>query len=303
VSRGERVARSWRLGPGQVEKRTAGGRGQFVECVRRTGRKTSGRQAIRGKDTPERVQKLGGTRPEGTRNEREAAACVQQMFRRIAPRYDVLNLLISFSLDGVWRRRTALRFARLLQQPGSRVLDLCCGTGDLAFALSRASNGSNCEIVGVDFVEAMLTRAQAKARDRRQAVTFVGGDALRLPFPDDSFDLVTSAFGFRNLANYESGLREIARVLRPGGRLGILDFSEPDSGVVGAVFRFYFRNILPRIGGAISGSRDDYAYLPASVRKFPSRDELTSLIARCGFVDAKYDVLNFGSILLYDARR
>jgi demethylmenaquinone methyltransferase / 2-methoxy-6-polyprenyl-1,4-benzoquinol methylase len=190
-----------------------------------------------------------------------------------------------------------------LQHPGARVLDLCCGTGDLAFALSRARNGSNCEIVGVDFVQAMLTRAQAKARSGGEAVAFIGGDALELPFAEGSFDLVTSAFGFRNLANYERGLREIARVLRPGGELGILDFSEPSGGVRGAVFQFYFRNILPRIGGAISGSREAYAYLPASVTRFPSGEELTRLVERCGFVEAKCHVLHFGGVVLYCASR
>jgi demethylmenaquinone methyltransferase / 2-methoxy-6-polyprenyl-1,4-benzoquinol methylase len=225
------------------------------------------------------------------------------MFARMAPRYDLLNRLISFSLDRVWRRRTAQRFAHILERPGARVLDLCCGTGDLAFALARARKSSRCEIVGVDFVEAMLVRARAKALGGCQAVTFIAGDALELPFPDGSFDLVTSAFGFRNLANYENGLREIARVLRPGGELGILDFSDPNGGVLGAAFRFYFRNILPRIGGAISGRRADYAYLPASVTKFPSRDELTRLVGRCGFVEAKYDLLHFGGVVLYCASR
>jgi len=228
---------------------------------------------------------------------------VQEMFARLAPHYDLLNHLISFSLDRVWRRRTARRFAHILARPGARALDLCCGTGDLAFALVRARNGSNCEIVGVDFVEAMLTRARAKALSGWAGVTFTGGDALALPFPDGSFDLVTCAFGFRNLANYESGLREMARVLQPGGELGILDFSDPAGGVLGALFRFYFRNILPRIGGAISGRRADYAYLPASVRKFPSREELVRLVERCGFARAKYDVLHFGGVVLYRASR
>jgi demethylmenaquinone methyltransferase/2-methoxy-6-polyprenyl-1,4-benzoquinol methylase len=225
------------------------------------------------------------------------------MFTRIAPRYDFLNHLLSLSLDHVWRRRTAKRFTEILQRPRARAVDLCCGTGDLAFALSRATKGAPCTIVGVDFVQAMLARAQAKARNRSLQVAFIGGDVLRLPFPDGSFDLATSAFGFRNLANYEKGLQEIARVLRPGAELGILDFSEPGRGAMAAIFRFYFREILPRVGGAISGSRADYAYLPMSVGKFPSKEELTQLMERCGFVDAGFEVFNFGSILLYRARR
>jgi demethylmenaquinone methyltransferase/2-methoxy-6-polyprenyl-1,4-benzoquinol methylase len=225
------------------------------------------------------------------------------MFARMAPRYDFLNHLLSFSLDHVWRWRTAKRFRHLLQRPEARAVDLCCGTGDLTFALRRATNGAKCRIVGVDFAQAMLTRARAKARNGSLQVGFIGGDVLRLPFPDGTFDLATSAFGFRNLANYEKGFQEIARVLRPGGELGLLEFSEPGSGAMEAAFRFYFREILPRVGGAISGSRADYAYLPASVGKFPSKEELTQLMERCGFVDAGFEVFNFGSILLYRARR
>ncbi len=168
---------------------------------------------------------LPGTRPEGTRDEREAAARVRDMFTRIAPRYDFLNHLLSFSLDKIWRRRTAKRFAVVLRRPEARVLDVCCGTGDLAFALdrtrSRALGPARREpIVGSDFVEAMLVRAREKARQGRSSTVFAAADALQLPFPDASFDLVTTAFGFRNLANYEDGLREFARVLKAARRTG-----------------------------------------------------------------------------------
>jgi demethylmenaquinone methyltransferase/2-methoxy-6-polyprenyl-1,4-benzoquinol methylase len=255
-------------------------------------------------------QTLPGTQPEGTRDEREAAARVRDMFTRIAPRYDFLNHLLSFSLDKLWRRRTAKRFLHILRRPESRVLDVCCGTGDLAFALDRVRSttlGSPqtrmAPVVGSDFVEAMLVRAQEKARAARSSALFAAADALRLPFSDSSFDLVATAFGFRNLANYEDGLREFARVLKSGGELGVLEFTEPGAGPVAGLFRFYFRHILPRIGSAISGNSEAYAYLPNSVRKFPSPPELASLMERCGFADVRIASWNFGSVILHSARR
>lgn len=244
-----------------------------------------------------------GTRPEGARDEREAAARIRQMFAQITPRYDLLNHLLSFSLDRLWRRRTANRFAHILRRPGARVLDLCCGTGDLAFALARKRGRSGASIVGADFVEPMLIRARAKGVTAAQRVAFSAADALQLPFPDATFDLVASAFGFRNLANYETGMREIARVLKPGGEVGILEFSEPGSGPLAGVFRFYFRQILPRVGGAISGSGEAYSYLPASVGKFPAPDELASLIKHCGFTSVQFESWNFASVLLHRAQR
>ncbi|HKV06024.1 MAG TPA: bifunctional demethylmenaquinone methyltransferase/2-methoxy-6-polyprenyl-1,4-benzoquinol methylase UbiE [Candidatus Acidoferrales bacterium] len=252
---------------------------------------------------------LPGTRPEGSRDEREAAVRVRDMFTRIAPRYDFLNHLLSLSLDRVWRRRTARRFLHILRRPDARVLDLCCGTGDLAFALDRARAGAlaapegRAPIVGGDFVEAMLVRAAEKSRRARHAAGFAAADALHLPFPDGSFDLVTTAFGFRNLANYEEGLREFARVLKSGGEIGILEFTEPDSGALGGIFRFYFRHILPRIGAAVSGNKDAYEYLPASVRKFPSPPALAALMEKTGFADVRIASWNFGSVILHTARR
>ncbi|HEV2205097.1 MAG TPA: bifunctional demethylmenaquinone methyltransferase/2-methoxy-6-polyprenyl-1,4-benzoquinol methylase UbiE [Candidatus Acidoferrales bacterium] len=244
-----------------------------------------------------------GTRPEGAHSEREAAARVQEMFAQITPRYDFLNHLLSFSLDRLWRRRTANRFAHILRKGDVRVLDLCCGTGDLSFALARKSGAAGASISGADFVEPMLVRAREKARSSNRPVTFSAADALQLPFADATFDLVTSAFGFRNLANYETGMREIARVLKKGGEVGILEFSEPGAGPLAGLFRFYFRQILPRVGGAISGSAEAYSYLPASVGRFPSPDELASLMDRCGFASVQFERWNFGSVLLHRARR
>jgi demethylmenaquinone methyltransferase / 2-methoxy-6-polyprenyl-1,4-benzoquinol methylase len=255
-------------------------------------------------------EKLPGTRPEGTISEREASARVQQMFSRIAPRYDFLNHFLSFSLDHVWRRRTARRFAPILARPDARILDLCCGTGDLAFALdhararlARSSQGTRRKIIGSDFVQPMLDRAREKAMQKSMQVVFTAADALQLPFPDAQFDLVTAAFGFRNLANYERGLREFARVLKQGGELGILEFTEPQSGPFSGLFQFYFRHILPRLGGAISGNREAYSYLPASVSKFPAPQDLASLIERTGFTSVRWTAWNFGSVVLHTASR
>ncbi len=259
--------------------------------------------------TAQKPAPLTGTRPRGATDERDASARVREMFTRIAPRYDFLNHLLSFSLDRVWRRRTAEIFHHILSRPEARVLDLCCGTGDLAIALDRARSvalvGSQqrSPVIGSDFVEPMLGRARDKAARGKRDVLFAAADALHLPFADASFDLVTTAFGFRNLANYEDGLREFARVLRRNGELGILEFTEPGAGPMAGIFRFYFRQILPRIGGAISGDKEAYAYLPGSVSKFPSPPELAALMLRTGFSDVRMVSWNFGSVILHYARR
>jgi demethylmenaquinone methyltransferase/2-methoxy-6-polyprenyl-1,4-benzoquinol methylase len=252
---------------------------------------------------------LPGTRPPGATDEGEASARVRDMFTRIAPRYDFLNHLLSLSLDRVWRRRTAKHFLHILSRPDARVLDLCCGTGDLTFALDRARDAaldpsqSRWPIVGSDFVEPMLSRARDKAAGAGCYAVFAAADALRLPFADASVDLITTAFGFRNLANYEGGLRECARVLRRGGELGILEFTEPAVGPMAGIFRFYFRHVLPRIGGAISGDQEAYAYLPGSVSKFPPPSDLAALMEKTGFADVHIASWNFGSVILHSARR
>ena len=251
---------------------------------------------------------LPGSRPEGAHDEVEASRQVREMFGRIAPRYDFLNHLLSLSIDKLWRRRTARRFRHILRRPDARVLDLCCGTGDLTLALDQVSV-EGCpgpqpgrRIVGSDFAAPMLALATHKNRRARQCALFLAADALALPFADATFDLVTAAFGFRNLANYERGLREIARVLRPGGELGILEFSEP-RGLIAPAYRFYFKNILPRVGGAISGSAAAYAYLPGSVAKFPQPDEFSAWIERAGFGGARFELWTLGIVALHTARR
>jgi demethylmenaquinone methyltransferase / 2-methoxy-6-polyprenyl-1,4-benzoquinol methylase len=251
-----------------------------------------------------------GTRPAGTQDEAAASRYVRDMFGRIAPKYDFLNHLLSLSLDKTWRRKTAKRFRQILRKPESRMLDLCCGTGDLAFALDRERGpvlqwGSEKTgfILGADFSQPMLALALEKARVVNAGAKFLAADSLVLPFPDSSFDLITVAFGFRNLANYQAGLREIFRVLRRGGEAGILEFSEPRSGPMAPVYRFYFRRILPRIGGAISGNANAYGYLPASVAKFPEPEELARWMRQAGFSTVEFSPWTFGAVTLHTGRR
>jgi len=243
-----------------------------------------------------------GTRPEGVRDEREAAARVREMFSRIAPRYDLLNHLLSLDVDKIWRRRVAKQFAAVLHDASARVLDLCCGTGDLALAF-RAEAPAGAEIAGSDFVPEMLDRARAKAVRAGAKVAFVEADALALPFGEASFDLVSCSFGFRNLANYERGLDEILRVLKPGGAAAILEFSEPQGKIFGNLYRFYFRRVLPRLGGIISGDFSAYTYLPNSVGKFPSPEDLQRLFEKAGFSDVRFERWTGGIVTLHTARR
>jgi demethylmenaquinone methyltransferase / 2-methoxy-6-polyprenyl-1,4-benzoquinol methylase len=239
-----------------------------------------------------------GTQPEGAKNQEEASRQVREMFTRIAPRYDLLNHLLSAQMDRLWRARTARELKPILERPDAVVLDLCCGTGDLAFSLQRRAKA---RVLGVDFSHSMLLRAREKAlvADGLAPLPFLEADALRLPFADGAFDLVTSAFGFRNLASYEDGLREIFRVLKPGGTIGILEFTEPAPGILGDAYRFYCRTVLPRIGGWISGDADAYAYLPKSVARFFRPEEFVALLGRVGYVQVRYRLMTLGSVALH----
>jgi demethylmenaquinone methyltransferase/2-methoxy-6-polyprenyl-1,4-benzoquinol methylase len=243
-----------------------------------------------------------GTQPEGARNEQEASRQVRDMFTRIAPRYDLLNHLLSAQLDRAWRARTSRELQPILAKPGNLVLDLCCGTGDLAFSLARRAKA---QIVGADFSHTMLVRARQKARKTNglAPIPFLEADALRLPFADETFDLVTAAFGFRNLANYEQGLREIFRVLKLGGSLGILEFAEPPPGLLGDLYRFYCQNVLPKIGGLVSGDAAAYAYLPKSVARFFRPEELASQMEEVGYSPVRYHLMTLGSVALHIATR
>jgi demethylmenaquinone methyltransferase/2-methoxy-6-polyprenyl-1,4-benzoquinol methylase len=249
-----------------------------------------------------------GTRPEGAITEADASKKVREMFAQIAPRYDLLNHLLSLQLDRLWRARTARRLQPILDRPDALVLDLCCGTGDLAFALARAGKA---RILGADFAHPMLVRAREKSAalappPNQSAVPPMGffeADALRLPFAGASFDLVTSAFGFRNLANYEAGLREILRVLKPGGAIAILEFTEPPDGLLGDFYRWYFCKVLPRIGGLISGDRSAYTYLPKSVARFFRPPELAALLSAVGYHSVDFRVWTLGTVALHTALR
>jgi demethylmenaquinone methyltransferase/2-methoxy-6-polyprenyl-1,4-benzoquinol methylase len=253
----------------------------------------------------ETIPPVVGAAPSGTRDRESAAAAVREMFTSIAPRYDLLNHVLSFNIDRLWWWRTARRFDPILKSPNARVLDLCCGTGDMTFALRRRASGA-AQILGADFSHAMLQRATVKAtakpaeKGRPTNLRWIEADALRLPFPDAHFNLVTSAFGFRNLADYDAGLREIARVLAPGGEVGILDFGEP-GGLMGKAYRVYFKQVLPRIGTLISGVRGPYAYLPASVERFPAPDEMLNRMHQAGFREPSWTPYTFGIAGLYRA--
>ena len=238
-----------------------------------------------------------GTRPEGAANEADASRKVREMFTQIAPRYDLLNHLLSLQLDRVWRARTARKLKPILDRSDAVVLDLCCGTGDLAFAMARKGKA---RIIGADFAHTMLVRANAKsAAEANSRVPFLESDALQLPFADASFDLVTAAFGFRNLANYEAGLREMRRVLKPGGTIGILEFTEPPAGFFGDFYRWYFRKILPKLGGAISGDAAAYKYLPSSVARFFRPEELCDLMCGIGLQNVEAAVWTGGTVALH----
>jgi demethylmenaquinone methyltransferase/2-methoxy-6-polyprenyl-1,4-benzoquinol methylase len=243
-----------------------------------------------------------GAAPEGASDARSAARAVREMFTAIAPRYDLLNHVLSFNIDRLWWRRTARTFRPVLSGPEARVLDLCCGTGDMTFALRRQAGNTCPQILGADFSHAMLQRALLKSEHRSSQNSprpgWIEADALNLPFPDGHFNLVISAFGFRNLADYDAGLREIARVLRSGGELGILDFSEP-KGLMGRLYRLYFKRILPRVGTLISGVSGPYAYLPASVERFPEPEEMLARMRRAGFAEASWTPYTFGIAGLY----
>ena len=247
-----------------------------------------------------------GASPEGASDAASAARAVRDMFTSIAPRYDLLNHVLSFNVDRMWWRAAARSFRSILSRPNARVLDLCCGTGDMTFALRRQAN-SSVQILGADFSHAMLQRALDKSSNKvahtdQTTPGWIEADALNLPFPAEHFDLVTSAFGFRNLADYDAGLREIVRLLRPGAECGILDFGEP-AGMMGSLYRFYFKQILPRVGTAISGVRGPYAYLPASVERFPEPEQMRSRMLRAGFSEATWTPYTFGIAGLYRGRK
>jgi demethylmenaquinone methyltransferase/2-methoxy-6-polyprenyl-1,4-benzoquinol methylase len=227
-----------------------------------------------------------GARTAGETTEEAAAKNVRGIFDAIAPSYDRLNHLLSMGLDRRWWRRSAGSFRDVLARPEAKVLDLCCGTGDMTAALLKLRPAGGEAVTGLDFSAEMLERARQKFAGSN--AKWMEGDAMQLPFPDASFDLVTAAFGFRNLTNYTAGLAEMARVLRPGGQIGILECNQPH-GLSGAFYNLYLHYGLPWIGGLLSGERAAYAYLPASIARFPRPPQMLAMLAEAGFADAAWD--------------
>jgi len=246
-----------------------------------------------------------GAKPPGATDEASAAAAVREMFDSIAPRYDLLNHLLSANVDRLWWRRAARRFKTILADPDAAILDICCGTGDLTMALLKRRPRGARPIMAADFSRAMLERGARKFAGRGPGLPCavpLEADALHLPLESASLDLIVTAFGFRNLANYEAGLREFHRVLKPGGQLGILEFSEP-GGLLGKAYAVYFRRVLPAIGRAICGKAGAYNYLPVSVGNFPAPPEMLGLMRAAGYEQCAWQPYTFGIAGLYTAAR
>lgn len=224
---------------------------------------------------------------ERTARELEHARAVRAMFSGIAGRYDLLNHLLSVNIDKRWRRKVRQRLETVLSDPKAVVLDVACGTGDLSIELQR---GADAKVIGTDFCRPML----AVAREKASSIPFVEGDAMNLSYADNSFDAVTIAFGLRNLSNFADGLKELHRILKPGGKLVVLEFSSPVIPGFRGLFNFYFANVLPRIGGLVSGERGAYEYLPDSVSKFPDQRKLAGMFEDTGFSSVEFVNLTGG---------
>lgn len=229
-------------------------------------------------------------------SENDHARRVQNMFAGIAGRYDLLNHLLSGNIDKRWRRLVAKRLLTVLSGPGSLALDVACGTGDLSIVLAETTGA---RVIGTDFCRPMLDVAARKTKGRERELPFIEADALKLPFVSSSFDAVTIAFGLRNLSSVEAGLRELFRVLTPGGKLAVLEFSQPGVPGFRELFGFYFSSVLPRIGGIISGSRGAYEYLPDSVSRFPNQKLLAEMMRSVGLTDVEYENLTGGIAALH----
>ncbi len=254
-----------------------------------------------------------GARPIGTSDEKDAALAVREMFDSIAPRYDLLNHVLSANVDRLWWRKAAHRFRAVLARPDATILDICCGTGDLTMALLKLRPSGAQPILAGDFSRAMLRRGAEKfgppelrkSRRLKPGAPYaipLEADALHLPLRAESLDLIVTSFGFRNLADYDAGLREFYRALKPGGQLGILEFSEP-GGLLGKAYAVYFRRVLPAIGRLVCGKNGAYSYLPISVGKFPPPQEMLPMMRSAGFTDCTWQPYTFGIAGLYTAVR
>ncbi len=236
-----------------------------------------------------------GTTPQGISDEKQAAAWVQSMFGGIARHYDFLNHLLSLNFDRYWRRRTIRRLRREVP-PGGRILDLCCGTGDLLIGLERQFGTP---ALGADFCHPMLVAAHAKLGRQGLRSALVEADGLQLPLRDNSLDAIAVGFGFRNFANYGRGMEEMLRVLRPGGVAAVLEFSQPRTQPFAALYDWFSIRVLPRIGGAVSGSTEAYSYLPESIRKFPDAARLAEEMKSAGYARVEYERMTGGIVALH----
>ena len=237
---------------------------------------------------------------ETTAKEAAHAKAVREMFAGIAGRYDLLNHLLSLNIDKRWRKTVAAELCEILDRPDAVVLDVACGTGDLTTELRRNSNAA---VIGTDFCRPMLAVAREKGATDGSDIPYVESDALQLPFSDSTFDALSIAFGLRNLADFQAGLRELHRVLKPNGHLVVLEFSTPVVPGFKQLFKFYFARILPLVGGIVSGSRGAYEYLPDSVSKFPDQKELASMIESVGFKNITYRNLTGGIAALHSGSK
>jgi len=227
----------------------------------------------------------------------DKAASVNTMFSAIAPRYDLLNHLLSFGFDIVWRKRATKALGRL--GVGESALDIACGTGDLTIEIARRNREAT--VIGADFVTAMVELARLKVGRKGLAgrVSMEQGDAMSLRFADATFDGVTCAFGVRNFGDLQRGLNEMARVLKPGGRMVILEFTQPESRLFGVLYKYYFTRVLPFVGGVISGRRSAYEYLPDSVYQFPNPAAFSAMLEAAGLERVSYETLTFGVCALH----
>lgn len=228
---------------------------------------------------------------ERTSGELEHARKVREMFSRISPKYDFLNHFLSVNTDKRWRKLVSKKLRDILDDKNALVLDVACGTGDLSVELQKRSKA---KVIGTDFCRPMLAIADEKNDTEKLSIPYIEGDAMKLPFADDRFDAVTIAFGLRNLSNWNDGLIELKRILKQGGKLVVLEFSEPIVPGFRQIYQFYFNKILPKIGGVFSGEQSAYQYLSDSVSNFPNQKQLQLMMLEIGFMDVEFKNLTGG---------
>jgi demethylmenaquinone methyltransferase/2-methoxy-6-polyprenyl-1,4-benzoquinol methylase len=235
-----------------------------------------------------------------TAAELQHASRVREMFSGIATKYDFLNHFLSVNIDKRWRRLVSAKLKDVLDDPRALVLDVACGTGDLSLELQKKAKA---RVFGTDFCRPMLEIAWDKNEKHGEKISYTEADGMNLSFADETFDALTIAFGLRNFSNWQTGLREFHRILKPNGKLVILEFSTPIIPGFRQAFQFYFSRILPRIGGAVSGSRGAYEYLPDSVTKFPDQKNLVKMMRETGFSDVEYKNLTGGVAAIHTGRK